>query len=418
MWGVLFQHLFHLCTCKSIVDYLRHPRLLIEMCLCPPGILFIREVLLPLLQSARLAKPSFPFVSLQVGFLRLLLLYTSHGVPDLVHVFVQSPMTQETSALLGLDRAPAGFRAARMRALLSMARVPYDRDSRSQSSPSTASSPSSSSSCAQSRGSSRAPALPPRDIATRHTRACNLHDVLSIPAQAGLMHWIIGSEFECSLVDDGTIYTHSNYWQTNCTTTGLDLYSAVDQRYLHELLDDPALVSCARGTLSARLGEYFYFSLVTMGTVGYGDWSPPDLVTRIIGIAMVAALMSYVPIEISHLIDSAQQMSNFCMGRLPRHWDDFVVILGPIPPKQLEQFVLEFCQMRETAEQNTRFLALTPLYLDDYRTVLSSTVKQQLYVQRGDLLDDSKNPLPVNMGQVRNSRLRRVYLAVRCARVY
>lgn len=42
-----------------------------------------------------------------------------------------------------------------------------------------------------------------------------------------------------------------------------------------------------------------------------------------------------------------------------------------------------------TAEGNTRFIVLTPLELNSYREMLSTTIKKRVYIQRGDLLSSS-----------------------------
>ena len=52
--------------CPNIKTYFTNPRLVLELCISPPVILFLRAVLFPLLQPASPELPSYSHACLQV----------------------------------------------------------------------------------------------------------------------------------------------------------------------------------------------------------------------------------------------------------------------------------------------------------------------------------------------------------------
>ena len=217
---------------------------------------------------------------------------------------------------------------------------------------------------------------------------------------AGLMHWLVGAAHECTWQSDWIATRASldpvDSFVINCTNRA-SFYDVAERVSMLEDLRDPSIAQCSRAILSQGLVDYVYFSMITFSTVGYGDFVPPDSLTRIVSIIMMLVLMSYVPLEVSHLVEMAQRTAEYCMGTLPASWQDYVMIFGPIPPNQLEAFVQEFCRMRGTVEANTRFIVLSPLELNLYRATLSDGTRSRTYLQRGDLLSDSSAlPKPVH----------------------
>ncbi|KAH8584980.1 ion transport [Cryptosporidium sp. chipmunk genotype I] len=54
------------------------------------------------------------------------------------------------------------------------------------------------------------------------------------------------------------------------------------------------------------LFDYFYFTIITISTVGYGDYTPSNFVSRLICIILIVFTIIYVPNQISKLVQLAQ----------------------------------------------------------------------------------------------------------------
>ncbi|KAL5369558.1 transmembrane domain-containing protein [Cryptosporidium parvum] len=54
------------------------------------------------------------------------------------------------------------------------------------------------------------------------------------------------------------------------------------------------------------LFDYFYFTIITISTVGYGDYTPSNFVSRLICIILIIFTIIYVPNQISKLVQLAQ----------------------------------------------------------------------------------------------------------------
>ena len=52
--------------------------------------------------------------------------------------------------------------------------------------------------------------------------------------------------------------------------------------------------------------EFFYFSVVTISTVGYGDWSPSSALGRVIVIFVILIALSVVPNQLNVLMELMQ----------------------------------------------------------------------------------------------------------------
>lgn len=137
--------------------------------------------------------------------------------------------------------------------------------------------------------------------------------------------------------------------------------------------------------------DYVYYTVVTLSTVGYGDWSPTDYPTRFVGMVMMFTLMLWLPYQLTKLVDFYVQMHT-SLGKLPKPWDEFVVLFGPVAPDQLCMFVSEFTILRAKAERNTFIVVLSPLPLEQYRDALKDQDEQfssRVYVHHGDLMEQA-----------------------------
>ena len=293
---------------------LRDVTMLVETALLPGGLLLARSVLVPLIQPGAADLPPPGDISLQLGFLRLLLLFKSTALAHVIELFTRSPtQVQVITAALRLVSLVLFF--------------------------------------------------------------------------AAMMNYLIGGRSICFYGD----FDAESAAPTDCPDVSR-YYDRANREEAAALLTtglDSGQIACTRSPMANGLPDFLYYSLITFSTVGYGDFAPPDALTRFVSIVMMAVLMTYIPLEVGALIEMAQRNADFCMGQLPQPWHDYVLLLGPISPGQLASFAHEFCLARGTkAERHTRIIVLTPLELRVYREAIGNSLASRVYVQRSDVLDE------------------------------
>ena len=146
---------------------------------------------------------------------------------------------------------------------------------------------------------------------------------------------------------------------------------------------------CSRSAFP-HYSDYLYYTITTVSTVGYGDWSPFDYPTRAVAVFMMLTLMLWLPYQITQLVEM-YVLPSYSIGKLPSPWHDFVCLFGPVSPSQLAMFVHEFLLLRSSAEANTHIVLLSPLPLEDYRLIIEQAptghaLRTRLYVHHGDVL--------------------------------
>ena len=70
-------------------------------------------------------------------------------------------------------------------------------------------------------------------------------------------------------------------------------------------------------------------------TVGYGDFAPPDVASRLVSTAMMVVLVLFIPTELASIVEAARRNREFCCGSLPSPWHDFIALFGPVSPHQV-----------------------------------------------------------------------------------
>ena len=160
--------------------------------------------------------------------------------------------------------------------------------------------------------------------------------------------------------------------------------------------------SCLTSKCST-LFDFTYTTVVTVSTVGYGDFAPPDQLTRALATLLIMVLVIYVPMELSALIKMARDMREFCIGSPPRSWHNVIALVGPISPQQLSMFIFDF--LHEDAhpqESHTRIMVLSPRAISDYRATVYQAQQQmskgalrRLYIERSDVLSIWNVPLSI-----------------------
>ena len=228
---------------------------------------------------------------------------------------------------------------------------------------------------------------------------------------AGLMYTMIGAQYDCGPLASFTQAVAADVRAADPALLPPALLDelraasdALDVQLATRLLDALALPHGLHGvdneldlyewcTRSKFPGffDYVYYTVVTLSTVGYGDWSPTDYPTRFVGMLMMFTLMLWLPYQLTKLVDFYVQLHT-SLGKLPKPWDEFVVLFGPVAPDQLCMFVSEFTILRAKAERNTFIVVLSPLPLEQYRDALKDQDEQfssRVYVHHGDLMEQA-----------------------------
>ncbi|PXF45524.1 Calcium-activated potassium channel slowpoke [Gracilariopsis chorda] len=131
-----------------------------------------------------------------------------------------------------------------------------------------------------------------------------------------------------------------------------------------ELLGDPSQVLRSE-TFQITWANSVYFAVVTLMTVGYGDFVPYTLFGRMWIVFHIIFAAYLVSREISLLIDALKSMRRGGGSYVNSSGTDHVVVTGKVKWEFLQQFVKEF--LAEGSNLDTRIIVLTsnPTWTDD-----------------------------------------------------
>ena len=85
-----------------------------------------------------------------------------------------------------------------------------------------------------------------------------------------------------------------------------------------------------------------YFMVVTITTVGYGDYSPQTGLGQFIVCILIATTFSWIPSEISTLIEDVRLVRKYKVRYSPKLGRNFIIIVGNITAPKVNAFVTEF----------------------------------------------------------------------------
>ncbi len=84
--------------------------------------------------------------------------------------------------------------------------------------------------------------------------------------------------------------------------------------------------------------DFVYFSVVTLSTVGYGDFSPTQPMSRVITIFFIMLILSVIPKKYNQIAD-LWNAKPLVIGALPPKYAEHILILGPIQPAMMTTFL-------------------------------------------------------------------------------
>nr|PIL96493.1 ion channel protein [Toxoplasma gondii COUG] len=122
--------------------------------------------------------------------------------------------------------------------------------------------------------------------------------------------------------------------------------------------------------------NFWYFGVVTMSTVGYGDISPRTMTGQCFCIAFIVTALIWLPSEFGRLIESLTSRRKV-WGRLPLRIDHtaFVLLLGDVEPAQLSTFLQEVRLRRAVPP---KIVVLSNHQFEDYRNQMEEAQSGQI----------------------------------------
>eukprot|EP00922_Rhytidocystis_sp_ex-Travisia-forbesii_P028438 GHVS01041730.1.p1 GENE.GHVS01041730.1~~GHVS01041730.1.p1 ORF type:complete len:1392 (-),score=166.29 GHVS01041730.1:286-4461(-) len=142
--------------------------------------------------------------------------------------------------------------------------------------------------------------------------------------------------------------------------------------------------------------DFFYYAIVTVATVGYGDFSPVTTAGRTVAMIAIVCTLSYLPGEIQRLME-ALRTPRTLLGSLPSAVEDYLCFVGPMQPSQL---VVLCREMTHTFPGSVRRIVLvTPLEVAIYKTVCKAALRKggiRICVKGGS----RGNPYPSKLRQI------------------
>lgn len=134
-----------------------------------------------------------------------------------------------------------------------------------------------------------------------------------------------------------------------------------------------------------RYFDFVYYMMITMATVGYGDWAPTLFSTRFAAIIIILLVMTTVPAALSQLA-LAYAAAKRRSGAPPPPGEPHFVIVGDVRPHQLDLLLRDLFG-RAPSARPMRVCVLTALPLEEYPTEFyHRRYRRQVCLLRGDLL--------------------------------
>mgnify|MGYP003384993580 FL=1 len=181
-------------------------------------------------------------------------------------------------------------------------------------------------------------------------------------------------QFDCQYINSAT------YWEPSCTSTQPaeddtcdcssnnceGYYLRGDKRY------HPTGIRCIRLTYF----DAFYFIIVTVSTVGYGDISPTTMYSRIVVLVFIVASLVIIPMQVNKLQVLIAMRSPYRNPYKAIVNENHIILCGHVNDKgKLEQFFKEFFHPDRAFSSSPEFHAvvLSPLEpTEDVRNLILS----------------------------------------------
>ncbi|EZG79272.1 ion channel protein, partial [Gregarina niphandrodes] len=132
-----------------------------------------------------------------------------------------------------------------------------------------------------------------------------------------------------------------------------------------------------------NIGDYLYYAVVTMTTVGYGDYSPITREGRWVTMGAILTAFIVLPYQVQRLL-TALHIPPSIVGRQPSSTSDYILVFGKVRPRQLGVLLHEVVSCLPSAIKSVwvitpfpavTFKGLVALFLQEYGVRVGVTHK-------------------------------------------
>ncbi|KEP67018.1 UNVERIFIED_CONTAM: ion channel protein [Hammondia hammondi] len=109
--------------------------------------------------------------------------------------------------------------------------------------------------------------------------------------------------------------------------------------------------------------DFCFYAIVTVMTVGYGDFVPRSAAGRALAIITIISTFAFLPGEVQRLMEALREPRTM-VGSPPAPGDDYLCLVGPIQPRQLAVICREIARAFPGSVQ--AILVITPLPVSAY----------------------------------------------------
>ena len=184
-------------------------------------------------------------------------------------------------------------------------------------------------------------------------------------------------------------------WLPSCLETNTTFYdescdcaaSSCEASYArNDLYGEPSLIKCNLRSFFVC----FYYIIVTISTVGYGDYSPTHDYSRIATIVFITTSMILIPIQINQLNELLAMKAAFREPYVPTTDSSHIILCGYVNNRvKLERFAREFFHPDRTLAQDVKAVILMPSDPNDdvKDMLLTPDLESKLFILIGSPLN-------------------------------
>ncbi|OII73106.1 ion transporter [Cryptosporidium ubiquitum] len=162
-----------------------------------------------------------------------------------------------------------------------------------------------------------------------------------------------------------------------------EIYYFFESTFLWMLSYDYVIESPSEKNYNS-LFDYLYYSVVTIGTVGYGDFSPQKREGRLVTIIVITLTLVLLPHEFQRLKEALNTPPD-SIGSFIRKNDTYLCIIGAIPPKLL--FITKILSLQKQRRFKSIIL-ITPIEILEYQNIVKISQQRgyiRLSIKQGSL---------------------------------